>query len=337
MENNLSTTISKFEIIGSYVVHLYFNEFYMQSKKLYVNKAYPTIVDGYKNILYDYSKFIKSERFFKNIIAGINMNCKTVTVYTNMNEAECINFMVKEFIPESVYNDVKFENKKSILTIILSNCLQKFSHEILINHIDSVIEHRNNNAVVKLQDMFLNIIKLEKDKMFSKFINPSPNNVPADLFTNIQKKLLDLSKTKKDLALQNNNLNKANKDLTEKMSQLLESNLVNNKKIKELEQENRKLLRNVSMLNKELTENSEKIETLQEKMKTMTYESDNSSVASEEDKEESEEKLAQFDYITTTNNKPKLQDITDAFDNNPNFNAKLTYNDTNDETDNIVD
>lgn len=332
--NNLSTTISKFEIVGSYVVHLYFNEFYMQSKKLFANKAYPSIMDGYKNILCDYSKFIKSDRFFKNIISGINMNCKTVTVYTNMNEAECVNFMVKEFIPENVYGEIKYDNKKAILTIVLSNCLQKFSHELLINHIDSIVDKRNNENVVKLQDLFLNIIKLEKDKMYSKFINPSPNNVPVDLFTNIQKKLIDLSKTKRDLIQRNTGLMKENTELTDKMKQLLEFNLINNKKIKELEQENNKLLKNISLLNGALTENSKKIETMNAQIQQMNYdnykdesgESDESDVDEKTDSND-DKKFDKFEFITTTNN-PKMKDITDSLlgeDTNTEFKQNLNY------------
>lgn len=337
MTDNLATTISKFEIIGSYVVHLYFNEFYVQSKKLFANKAYPSIMDGYKNILYDYSKFIKSDRFFKNIIAGINMNCKTLTVYTNMNESECVNFMSKEFIPDNIYGEIKFENKKAILTIILVNCLQKFSHEIIVNHIDYIINKRDADAVVKLQDLFLNIIKLEKDKMFSKFINPSPNNVPADLFTNIQKKLMDLSKAKKELVLHNNSLIKTNTELNDKMKQLLEYNLTNNNKIKELEKENTKLLNNISILNKELTENGKQIESMSAKIQQMNYDNYKDDSSSDEDEkndetEAKESKFDKFDFITTSNN-PKLKDITNSFEltDEKEFKQELTYVDDDEE------
>lgn len=260
------TTVSKFEIIGSFVVHLYFNEFFIQAKKLYTNKVYPSVLESYKNILCDYSQFVKTPKFFKNIIMGINMNCATVTIYNSMNENECIAFMAKEFIPTNIFDTVTFDNKKSILNIILTNCLLHFSQDVIINHLDLIVNNRSEQTVSVLQDLFLKIIKMEKDKMFSKFINPSPSTVPVKLFNSVQKKIIELTKIKKELINCNNKLADDNKSLTEKINKLLQDAGSNNKKNNSFEEANVKLMQMVTNLNTTIANNSKTIETLKNQL-----------------------------------------------------------------------
>lgn len=256
------TTVSKFEIIGSFVVHLYFNEFFIQAKKLYTNKVYPSVLESYKNILCDYSQFVKTPKFFKNIIMGINMNCATVTIYNSMNENECIAFMAKEFIPTNIFDTVTFDNKKSILNIILTNCLLHFSQDVIINHLDLIVNNRSEQTVSVLQDLFLKIIKMEKDKMFSKFINPSPNTVPVKLFNSVQKKIIELTKIKKELINCNNKLADDNKLLTEKINKLLQDAGSNNQKNNSFEEANIKLMQMITNLNNTIANNSKTIDSL---------------------------------------------------------------------------
>lgn len=319
-----ATQVSKFEIIGSFVVHLYFNEFFIQAKKLYNNKSYTSVLEAYKNILCDYSQFVKTPKFFKNIILGINMNCATVTIYTSMNENECIVFMAKEFIPTNIFDTVSFDNKKSILNIILTNCLLQFSQSIILNHLTIITEDRTGKTVSILQDLFLQIIKMEKDKMFSKFINPSPNTVPVKLFNSIQVKLKELVATKKELMIQNHKLTIDNKRLTEQLTKMTNEVGTIDKKQHSFEEANTKLMQTIKTLNSTLSENHETIDTLKAQLEELT-------------KKDTQTELDELDtndiFITTNQHANKLKDITNEFDYNhsPSFTSNLEFDNEDDE------
>ena len=59
------STLSKFDIIGSYFVNLYYNEFYTKANTLRINGTYENVTDAYKNILSSYLDYIKKPEFFK--------------------------------------------------------------------------------------------------------------------------------------------------------------------------------------------------------------------------------------------------------------------------------
>ena len=92
------STLSKFDIIGSYFVNLFYNEFYSKANTLKINGSYNNITDAYKSILGSYLDFIKKPEYFKQIIKGIHAYCISTTKYTTMTHKECIDFMVNEFI-----------------------------------------------------------------------------------------------------------------------------------------------------------------------------------------------------------------------------------------------
>ena len=60
------STLSKFDIIGSYFVNLYYNEFYIKSKNLKFDNAYNSTTEAYKNVLSSYLEFTKKAEFFND-------------------------------------------------------------------------------------------------------------------------------------------------------------------------------------------------------------------------------------------------------------------------------
>jgi hypothetical protein len=48
------STLSKFDIIGSYFVNLFYNEFYSKAKVLKLNGSFINLTEAYKNILGSY-------------------------------------------------------------------------------------------------------------------------------------------------------------------------------------------------------------------------------------------------------------------------------------------
>ena len=210
--NNYSkTTLSKFDIIGSYFVGVYYNELYKKAENLFLEEKYSTLTESYKSILYNYIKFTKTQQFFTKTIIGIHKYFIESTRFSQMTYKECIDFITSEFIPNDLFKNVKEHKKYNILYTVLLNCLEVFTEEILLNHIIKIIDnHSEENNCLLLQNIFLKIILLEKDKRYAKFINPEQKNhtIPIELFNNIQKKLIKSSQINKQLLHENNELNK---------------------------------------------------------------------------------------------------------------------------------
>lgn len=256
------STLSKFDIIGSYFVNLFYNEFYSKANTLKLNGSYDNLTDAYKSILGSYLDFIKKSEYFKQIIKGIHAYCISTTKYTTMSHKECIDFMVQEFIPQKLWNSIRENQKNKLFHESINNSINIFTTEIISNHLVMIIDnHSHHENIIILQDLFLKIILLEKDKIYSKFLNPNNNNtISIELF---KTKLLELINEKKDLTLLNDKLHKN----VNVLNQLAEKN---NTIIIELQSKNKSYISSINELKKyieELTLKNNELQFLLNKQK----------------------------------------------------------------------
>lgn len=235
------STLSKFDIIGSYFVNLYYNEFYIKAKNLKMQGNSNNLTEAYKNVLSSYVEFSNHQDFFKQIVKGIHTYCISTTRYTTMSHKECIDFMISEFVPTNLWSSLRETQKNKLFHESLINCIKIFTEKIICNHLHVIIDnHDQNENITILQDLFLNIILLEKDTIFSKFINPKTNN-NLELFRD---KLQNLLNEKKKM------LND-NKQLHEKLKIYDELNKKNANIILELQKNNKYILKEFELNKKE--------------------------------------------------------------------------------------
>jgi hypothetical protein len=249
------STLSKFDIIGSYFVNLYYNEFYLKAKNLKNQGTYNNITEAYKNLLSSYVEFSKQQDFFKQIVKGIHTYCISTTRYTTMSHKECIDFMVSEFVPINLWSSLRENQKNKLFHDSLIHCIEEFTEKIIMNHLYIIIDnHDKDENIIILQDLFLTIILLEKDQIFSKFINPNKNSL--DVFKN---KLQQILNDKKQIENDNNNLQK-------KIKILEELNKKNSNIIIELQKNNKLLVNDVVKKQNEIKQLSEKEKILNDKL-----------------------------------------------------------------------
>jgi hypothetical protein len=249
------STLSKFDIIGSYFVNLYYNEFYLKAKHLKNQGTYNNITEAYKNLLSSYVEFSKQQDFFKQIVKGIHTYCISTTRYTTMSHKECIDFMVSEFVPNNLWSSLRENQKNKLFHESLISCIAEFTEKIILNHLYIIIDnHDKDENIIILQDLFLTIILLEKDKIFSKFIKPNKSNI--DLFKNKIQQIID---DKNKLSDENNTLNK-------KLSILEELNKKNSNIIIELQKNNKNLNSILLKKQKEIEQLSKKEQLLNQKI-----------------------------------------------------------------------
>ena len=286
------STLSKFDIIGSYFVNLYYNEFYIKAKNLKTQGTYNNITDAYKNLLSSYVDFSKQHDFFKQIVKGIHTYCISTTRYTTMSHKECVDFMVSEFVPDHLWNSLREQQKNKLFHESLINCIKDFTEKIIIQYLHVVIDnHDNNENIVILQDLFLNIILLEKDRIFSKFINPDQSAV--NLFKN---KIQEIITEKKKIHNNNELLLKKNKvleDLNKKNSIII---IELQKQNKLLNEENKILKLNEEKLNKKLLQY---VDVLRSKYSSINANKDNKKY----NNKDNNIKVNTVSNISTNNNK----------------------------------
>lgn len=353
------STLSKFDIIGSYFVNLFYNEFYSKSKVLKLNGSFINLTEAYKNILGSYLDFIKKPEFFKQIVKGIHAYCISTTKYTTMTHKECIDFMVHEFIPEKLWNSIRENQKNKLFHESIGNCITIFIENIINNRIHIIIDnHDQPENIIILQDLFLSIILLEKDKIYSKFLNPNSNNtVSIELFKD---KLMTLVNEKKDLILENNTLKKnynilkqLNEKNTNVVIELQKIHKLNIKEINKIKQENAYIKTLLSKEGKqevkydEITYNkkdSNRNESMSNRLETLS----NSSSSNSEDSEDEPSKntisknLLNIKQKSIVQKKNKSDDMDDDDDMNSllcnnndieqkSDNKELVFDDNNDD------
>lgn len=201
-----NNTITRFDIVGSFFVNLFYNEFYKKSNSLKQQTLDKSTTDIYKELLVAYSDFTSREEFFKQAIKGIHAYVISNTNQIDMTHKECIDFIVKEFVPEKIFISLRDIQKSKLFHDTISNVVKQFISKILSKYIKAVVDYRSSQETsIILQNEFLDIICIEKDKVYGKFLAPKcNNNIPVEAYKEKLKNFIDII-NKKDIEIERQN------------------------------------------------------------------------------------------------------------------------------------
>lgn len=166
-------TVTRFDIVGSFFVNLFYNELYKKANNLKIQSNNKSTTDIYKSLLLAYADFTTKEEFFKQAVKGIHAYIISNTNLIDITHKECVDFLIREFVPDKMWNSIRENQKNKLFHSILSSVIKQFISKIISNYIKLVVDKRDNqeNSTI-LQNEFLDIICLEKDKTQAKFVNP---------------------------------------------------------------------------------------------------------------------------------------------------------------------
>jgi hypothetical protein len=168
-------TITRFDIVGSFFVNLFYNELYKKANALKLQSIDKSTTDIYKSLLIAYADFTTREEFFKQAVKGIHAYVISNTNLIDITHKECVEFVVKEFVPEKLYDSLRENQKNKLFHDIMTSTIKQFISKILSNYIKLIVDNRvqakSENSTI-LQNEFLDIICIEKDKIYAKFLNP---------------------------------------------------------------------------------------------------------------------------------------------------------------------
>lgn len=198
-------TIETFEIIAAYYIDLYYNHLYLEAKKLKVDGSVKSITEGYKHVLNILLQAMENAVSFKKSLKALRSFYDKVG-FTGITIVDCIDKITREFIPEDYYENLSNKQQMSLLKQVLNQANKKIIEKIITTYLNAIIDNHNDVDNIRiLQDEFIDILILEREGIYLRFISvktqtnkkmPHVNNMMLDSMKN---ELKQLYKEKYDL------------------------------------------------------------------------------------------------------------------------------------------
>lgn len=168
-----SETLNTYGFLSAYFIDLFYNHLYDQAVRYHRQKQVDTITDGYKRSLDAFSNSINKHdpELYRDIVSGIYQTFINYG-YTGLSYNNCIDKIVKEFIPQDYWKIMSFEDKSKILGTVITNSTNDMIRKIITKYLEDVIDnhYEPDNANI-WQDEFVDILLLEREKLFQNIIN----------------------------------------------------------------------------------------------------------------------------------------------------------------------
>lgn len=177
--------LSTFDIIGAYFVRQYYVELYEISVNMLQQNKVTSITEGYKCAMRAYlSAFtclgndksnISTKKpaghYYRKIILNLYKYFQEWSGYATITLEDFICKVVSHLMPEEYYNLLNNNKKDCILHHCLTNVLREFTVYIVQHQMTIIIDDRDNKPNFRvLQDEFLRLLIMEREKLWSRFI-----------------------------------------------------------------------------------------------------------------------------------------------------------------------
>lgn len=169
--NYQKKTIDTFEILAAYFVDIYYNHLYIEAKKLRTNNSVGSITEGYKHALNAFLQGVENPKFYKKTLVGIH-SFFIETGFNSISFTDCIERITGEFIPSDYYGSLTKQQKISILKLVLCQSNKAFIEKVVRKFLLLIIDNHNDADNIRvLQDEYIDIMMLERENMYHKFIS----------------------------------------------------------------------------------------------------------------------------------------------------------------------
>lgn len=200
--NYQKKTMDCFEVMGAYFVDIYYNHLFIEGKKLRTNKSASSITEGYKHALNAFLQGVENPKTYKKILVGIH-SFFISSGFTSISFSDCIERVTEEFIPKDYFASVSKQQKISILKLVICQSNKTFVEKLVKNYLKLVIDtHSDADNIRILQDVFIDILMLERENIYHRFISTQKNDKSApntSLIEAMQAEIKKLCKEKFEL------------------------------------------------------------------------------------------------------------------------------------------
>jgi hypothetical protein len=172
-------TISTFQLVGAYLVDIYYNHLYTEAVKLKNDGKVPNITEGYRHATFAFvsaidpkSKTTYRAEHYTKLLQGINEYFIHWTSFNTLTITECIDKIVREFVPDDYYRSLDKDQKRNILRAVLISSIRSFTKSVATEFLSSIMDNHDDPANTEaLKEKIIEIFIHEREGMFHKFLD----------------------------------------------------------------------------------------------------------------------------------------------------------------------
>ena len=227
-------TLSVFQLVGAYIVDIYYNHLYAEAIKFKNDGKVHSITEGYRHAAFAFVSAIDTKakanykaEYYTKLLQGINEYFICWTSFNSLTLSECIDKIVKEFVPDDYYNTLDKDQKRNILRIIITNTIREFTKVVISEYLANIIDNHEDVANVEaLKEGVINIFIGERESMFHKFLdsrsnNPSEEKVDKKFAEKMRTEIMRLTEVNNVQAKNISGLNEQLSSRTEQLSKVI--------------------------------------------------------------------------------------------------------------------
>jgi hypothetical protein len=160
------------EVIASHVVHLYYNVIYDEARHRSGDSG-TTVTDEYRNSCATFLRIFDKTIPYRKYVSDLHNHFRKVTSGTTISFSECVDKIIKAFMPEEYFRHLKNKQKDAILKGILESSIKQFNGKLFSsNSLTTIIDKRGESASVRaLQDIMVEILVTEREKITAKLFD----------------------------------------------------------------------------------------------------------------------------------------------------------------------
>ncbi len=190
-----STTVSVFQVVGAYFVDIYYNHLYTEAVKFKTDGKASSVTEGYRHATFAFlsaldnkAKGYKPENYNK-LLQGINEYFIFWTNFSSLTISECIDKIVREFVPADYFASLNKEQKRNILRQMLIDSIREFTKIVIGEFLGAIIDNHGETANVEaLKEKMVDVFILQRETLFHKFIDCRAGGKPDE---KVDKRFLD--------------------------------------------------------------------------------------------------------------------------------------------------
>lgn len=176
-------TLDVMEVVGSYIISLYYNNMYTTAKMKHEQQSYASITDAYKDVIKGFLMHIDQPEQLNSFLRDLKQWYSAWINNQNADHAFIIDSIVKEYVPEDYFSQLSYKVKDQLFIFIFIQAIKRIGIQIFdINNLRKICDdHGNKSDNVKyFQDVMLSIMIEIRTLLFSRFMNGSVNNGKQD-------------------------------------------------------------------------------------------------------------------------------------------------------------
>jgi hypothetical protein len=197
--NESREVINKFEIIGAFVIKLFYENAYQYAQNIFAKNGAKSITDAYLAVIPTYPKMFNDQKEVRTMLHHLYLYARNETNQLYLLESDWLTEYSKIFVPDNIFQSFRENQKIQVLTTILDHSIKKFATFISsANIIKMMIDNRHDTTFPgTMQNKMLEILAEEKSVMLTMFIRKqmgaSVNNSDYNTLTLMREEIKKLS------------------------------------------------------------------------------------------------------------------------------------------------